>query len=275
MSEAIRRAKERMHSMGGQVLGEGIWKGLLYYSMVIRHVLCVLLYYSVGVGYYTSKEGWTVTNTVYFITEATATIGYGDFHPTTDSSRLFTCFYLIVGIIVVLTAVDDFTKHAVLRAQNSMITRLYPRNDQLERCMRKIAISMVGLLVLALVGMTYFVASEEWTAIRAFYWTVCTMTTVGFGDLDVTNDSTRLFSIFFIASCVVTYATTIYNLQELYSLATGSGTARTYVAGDEEGEETLEMSPLHRVAVQLKVPFQAPFGRLRVSDRRDMYAIRD
>ena len=50
----------------------------------------------------------------------------------------------------------------------------------------------------------------------ACYWTVCTMTTVGYGDLTIQYDSTRIFAIIFIMSCVLIYATAAGNIVEVY-----------------------------------------------------------
>ena len=49
----------------------------------------------------------------------------------------------------------------------------------------------MGLIVLSMVGVAYYSTNEEWTGATAFYWTIITMTTVGFGDLEIKHESTR------------------------------------------------------------------------------------
>ncbi len=58
-------------------------------------------------------------------------------------------------------------------------------------------------------------ANEEWSYIEGTYWTVITMTSVGYGDLEVKYTSTRIFGVFFILICVCMYAAVVSNLFEI------------------------------------------------------------
>jgi len=52
--------------------------------------------------FYSSIESWRIIDALYFSVMTMATIGYGDFIPTTDLSKLFTIFFtfLSVGVFV-------------------------------------------------------------------------------------------------------------------------------------------------------------------------------
>lgn len=54
---------------------------------------------------------------------------------------------------------------------------------------------LVGLITL---GTVIFHSLEEWTWIQSFYFTVVTISTVGYGDVVPTNDTTRIVVSFFI-----------------------------------------------------------------------------
>ena len=41
----------------------------------------------------------------YFSVATLATVGYGDFYPTSETSRLFTAVYILVGVSVSLSAI--------------------------------------------------------------------------------------------------------------------------------------------------------------------------
>jgi hypothetical protein len=54
-----------------------------------------------GVLFYTRVEKWSVLNAVYFCVVTLATVGYGDITPTTDAGKIFTIFYIVVGLAII------------------------------------------------------------------------------------------------------------------------------------------------------------------------------
>lgn len=59
-----------------------------------------------GVLVYHWLEGWSYIDALYFCVVSLATVGYGDFTPTTPFGRLFTIFYLVNGIGILLALFD-------------------------------------------------------------------------------------------------------------------------------------------------------------------------
>lgn len=51
-------------------------------------------------------EGWNYLDAMYFCVISLATIGYGDFTPTTQIGRAFTIVYVINGIVILLALFD-------------------------------------------------------------------------------------------------------------------------------------------------------------------------
>jgi voltage-gated potassium channel len=51
-------------------------------------------------------EGWTYMDALYFSVISLATIGYGDFVPTTDIAKGFTIVYVVNGIVILLALFD-------------------------------------------------------------------------------------------------------------------------------------------------------------------------
>lgn len=45
-------------------------------------------------------EGWSWISSFYFSVTTLTTVGYGDLHPTTEISRLFTAVYVLLGVAV-------------------------------------------------------------------------------------------------------------------------------------------------------------------------------
>jgi voltage-gated potassium channel len=53
----------------------------------------------------------------YFCTVTLATVGYGDITPTTDISKLFTIFYILIGIGVFAAFASLLVRNATLRRE--------------------------------------------------------------------------------------------------------------------------------------------------------------
>ena len=60
---------------------------------------------------------------------------------------------------------------------------------------RAILVTVVGLI---LFGTLFYARYEGWTYIDALYFTVVTLTTVGYGDLAPTQPLTKLFTVLYI-----------------------------------------------------------------------------
>ena len=96
--------------------------------------------------------------------------------PTTDSVRVFTCFYLLFGIAFVLTAAVDVAKFVIARVQRRLLLRINSSDNMVLKEMNKMGLSFLFLLIAVLMGTCFFAINEEWTAAQAFYWTIVTMT---------------------------------------------------------------------------------------------------
>lgn len=71
-----------------------------------------------GTFFYRQAEGWTVLDSLYFSVITLTTVGYGDLSPTTPASKLFTIFYLLLGIGIILAFVNAVAKNAMQRRES-------------------------------------------------------------------------------------------------------------------------------------------------------------
>lgn len=64
----------------------------------------LIVYFGCGCLIYRYLEDWSYSDAAYFLTVTATTVGYGDFCPVTPLGRLFTAFFSLYGISVVLGA---------------------------------------------------------------------------------------------------------------------------------------------------------------------------
>ncbi len=65
--------------------------------------------------------------------------------------------------------------------------------------MKKQLSATMGLLIVMIgIGTVLFRSLEDWTWVQSFYFTVVTLTTVGYGDLAPSSDVSRLATALFI-----------------------------------------------------------------------------
>jgi len=59
-----------------------------------------------GMFVYHWLEGWSLLDALYFSVITLATVGYGDLVPTTPIAKLFTIFYVINGVSILVALLD-------------------------------------------------------------------------------------------------------------------------------------------------------------------------
>ncbi|MDO8736862.1 MAG: potassium channel family protein [Thermoleophilia bacterium] len=71
---------------------------------VLAAFTAILIFLGIGTIVYHALEKWSWIECLYFSTYSLTTVGYGDFTPTSDASRLFTVFYLLTGVGAVVAS---------------------------------------------------------------------------------------------------------------------------------------------------------------------------
>jgi voltage-gated potassium channel Kch len=61
--------------------------------------------------FYHYIENWSWVDSIYFSVITLTTVGYGDFSPDTELGKVFTIFYIIIGIGIILTFIDTLYQH--------------------------------------------------------------------------------------------------------------------------------------------------------------------
>ena len=61
---------------------------------------------------------------------------------------------------------------------------------------------ILGAMVIIATGTVFYTLAEGWSVVDSLYFTVITLTTIGYGDLHPTTDLAKIFTIFFVIAGV-------------------------------------------------------------------------
>jgi hypothetical protein len=76
-----------------------------------------------GTVFYTLVEGWTPLDALYFSVISLATVGYGDITPTTDIGKVFTIFFVLAGVGVLVLFVSEVARQTITRTEQRVEER--------------------------------------------------------------------------------------------------------------------------------------------------------
>jgi len=133
---------------------------------------------------------WSFLNSYYFAGTVVTTLGYGNVYPATNPGKVFCICYAMIGVPLfyyIMKRTSDF---------------LLEKFKQLEKCVSRVSVkfaSAISLLVYvvggfiscSLIPAVVFHHIEGWTLLQAWYFTMITLLTIGFGDYCPTADYTR------------------------------------------------------------------------------------
>ena len=80
--------------------------------------LAAMTLLAVGTVVYHLIEDWSWVDSFYFSVIAVTTVGFGDLSPDTDGAKLFTVFYVITGITIIATWLNERLRRHGLRARH-------------------------------------------------------------------------------------------------------------------------------------------------------------
>jgi len=184
----------------------------------------VVTYYAFGVVYYSLQEDWSFVDSVYFVTVTLTTVGYGDLLPTSDASKMVTCAFVFIGIVVVATALGMIS--------GWVIERLEALDDEEEEqeeegtllwALSTLFWAFIYFFVIIFGGafFYYFVEDDNTTTfVDALYLGTITATTVGYGDFSPQTQGGRVFACFWILIGVACTAKAIGDIAGIHTTIT-------------------------------------------------------
>jgi len=176
-----------------------------YYALLI-----VSVHIAVGVVFFVivPGESWSFVDALYFTIVTLTTVGYGDREPETQIGKWFTSFYVLFGLIVVFNLLSTIIQGLWDSQEKYILGLLYDDDDDDDDDKKKkdlqepttgvLTVSLVALLLIAAIGLIVVMYLESLSFTNAFYFVAISATTVGFGDVHPTKDSTKMFCVFWL-----------------------------------------------------------------------------
>eukprot|EP01018_Ginkgo_biloba_P025923 Gb_36011 [translate_table: standard] len=205
-------------------------------SAVVRQAFVgVLIYLLIGVGIYLWKHKefkgrltYPVVDAFYFCIVTMCTIGYGDIVPATTFTKIFTCGIILVGfgfIDILLTGLVTY----VLDKQETVLLSTVVDGSRYDlaktyfvdvqkgrmRIRMKVALALAVVVLCIGIGTVTVRALEKLSWLDAFYLTVISVTTVGYGDYAFKTLTGRLFSVVWLLVSTLAVARAFLYLAEL------------------------------------------------------------
>lgn len=78
-----------------------------YRDLLITSLIILLM----GTFSYHHLEGWSYIDSLYFSVITLTTVGYGDFSPQTNGGKIFTIFYIFIGLGMILSFLQTLFDH--------------------------------------------------------------------------------------------------------------------------------------------------------------------
>lgn len=139
----------------------------------------VFIYITLAITFYQQYEGWTITDSIFFVAQTLSTIGYGYPAPSSEGSKLFTIFFILIGISVVFAGIQDFL-YANLGVLRNLFCKKYSSRQVAHDLEsgdiyhhRKYLVRMIfGLALTVVLGAIVIKYNEDLTWTTAFYFII-------------------------------------------------------------------------------------------------------
>lgn len=80
-------------------------------------VAVALGFIAIGAVFYHLVEKWNWLDSVYFTIVTLATVGYGDYVPHTNAGKIFTIFYILIGITIFIALARAVVMQIIIRSK--------------------------------------------------------------------------------------------------------------------------------------------------------------
>jgi len=96
----------------------------IYHRRLIYVVAVIVLILFGSATYYHYVEKWRYVDALYFSAATMTTVGYGDISPKTDAGKIFTIFFVFMGVGIALYGLSLIAAHFVESREEFWLEKL-------------------------------------------------------------------------------------------------------------------------------------------------------
>jgi voltage-gated potassium channel Kch len=92
---------------------------------------------TIGTVFYKYTEAWSWLDSLYFTIITITTVGYGDMTPTTPLGKLFTMFYLLISVGLLVGIVSILSNHIIKQETRKTHQKIEEKLEETDKKLNK------------------------------------------------------------------------------------------------------------------------------------------
>jgi len=222
-------------------------------SLVFAFTIGALVWYGLGVVFFCLYEGWSFIDGWYFVTVTVTTVGYGLIVPSNQVSRMVLVFYILVSAFLVSFAMAHHTAYILRKIEAAVIADSSPFAQGKQNISSTVKVcKMFGIRALwtsslvffmtmvgAMIGCFYY----DFHFLDAIYWSVVTLSTVGYGDFVPGSPAERVVGGIFVLVGTCTFGLAVTQLMAIVIANTKKTSVIQFLTPPLSDDVLSQMSP--------------------------------
>lgn len=162
---------------------------------------------------------YTFAEIIYLMAQILTTVGYGDYTPVDFNGRMYTAAYVLFGTLVLSSMVGTLTNTIGNQLAKEDTQRQLHNSGETMLTLEFWNFLRSGALWLFFVagGTLFWWFFEAYTLDEAFYCSVITLTTIGFGDFTSKTEHGKIFAAFWMLFGVASFANMVGRFSAWFS----------------------------------------------------------